>query len=177
MNLPNYTPLIRISLIVTILSCLAIGGLNIVKVREKVRNLQVSLREQTAGREKAEAEAVGQKRALDGTLVALKEAQASVETSKAEKDQALAAAAAQRNQADRLRQNLAETHHQLINTGAELERYKLAGMAPEQIMNAVTQIKGLRHSLAAAENENNRLRKEINELADVLHPGRDPVVT
>ena len=170
MNLHNNTPLIRISLIVTILSCLTIGGLNIVKVREKVRNLQASLREQTAGRQKAEAEVSDLKREMDRALAALKEAKATVETSKEDRNQALAIAAAQTKLAEQLRRDLADTRKRLAATGAELERYTLAGMVPEQIISAATQLKELQHSLAAARNKNDILRKANEDLTEVLHP-------
>ena len=64
--------LIRISLIVAILAGLAVGGLNFVKVKEKIVVLEANLAEQTKGRQVAEADARKTHKDLDTRTAELK---------------------------------------------------------------------------------------------------------
>ena len=63
--------LLRISLIVAILAGLAVGGLNFVKVKEKIVDLQTRLQQQTERADKAEKERDDTKRELTKTKTEL----------------------------------------------------------------------------------------------------------
>ena len=80
--------LIRISLIVAIIAGLAVGGLNFLKVKEKITTLQANLKEQTDGRIKAETELASTKSDLKKTTAALKQTKAELEATTAAKEKA-----------------------------------------------------------------------------------------
>ena len=71
--------LIRISLIVAILAGLAVGVLNFTKIKEKVTTLQSNLKEQTEGRQKAEADARDTHKKLKSTEATLVTTKADLE--------------------------------------------------------------------------------------------------
>ena len=68
--------LIRISLIVAILAGLAVGGLNFVKVKEKITTLQTNLKEQTEAPGNPRTELASTKKDLDKTTAELKQTKA-----------------------------------------------------------------------------------------------------
>ena len=76
--------LIRIALIVAILAGLAAGGLNFVKVKEKVTKLQADLKEQTDGRIKAETELASTKKDLAKTKTELTQTKTALESTTTE---------------------------------------------------------------------------------------------
>ncbi len=161
--------LIRISLIVAIIAGLAVAGLNMLKVKEKVTTLQTNLAEQTAGRQKAEGELATTTKELEKTTKDLKLTKETLESTTAERDQALAEASAQTKRADKLTEDLNGTRKERDDAQAELAAYTATGLKPEQIIGFNKQIKGLQDQLAGSKSENKllgqELRKTKNELA------------
>jgi hypothetical protein len=160
--------LIRISLIVAIIAGLAVAGLNMFKVKEKVTTLQTNLAEQTAGRVKAEGELASTRQELEKTNNDLKLTRETLETTTGERDQALAEAAAQTQRGDRLTDELNKTRAERNDAQAELAAYTATGMKPEQIIGFTKQIKGLQDQLAGAQSENQLLGQELKKTKNRL---------
>jgi hypothetical protein len=167
--------LIRICLIVAILAGLATGGLNFVKVKEKITTLQTDLANEKTARAAAETERDNTKKELDKTVAELKDTKATLETTTAERDKALADVDAQTKKADRLTQDLEKTRRERDDAQAELAAYSATGLKPEQIVAINKQFKGVQDELAASQTENKvlggRIRKLENELAIYRDPG------
>ena len=122
--------LIRISLIVAIIAGLAVGGLNFVKVKEKITTLQANLKEQTDGRIKAETELASTKKDLNKTTAELKQTKAELEATTAAKEKAEADLAAQTKRADKLTEDLNKTRQERDDAQADLAAYKATGCHP-----------------------------------------------
>src|ERR1017187_7990334 len=80
--------LIRISLIVAIIAGLAVGGLNFVKVKEKITTLQANLDTETKAHKEFEAKYTSTKSDLNKTTAALKQTKAELEATTAAKEKA-----------------------------------------------------------------------------------------
>src|SRR5438132_2467379 len=132
MNSSIQTRLIRISLIVAVLTAFAVGGLNVIKVKEKIRHQQGALKEQTDARQRAEAELSATRAALRTTSTSLDQTKATLESVTAEKEQALAGAAAQSKRAEQFRDDLSKSRQDGDSARAELARYKAAAMSPDE---------------------------------------------
>src|SRR5436309_12350236 len=93
--------LIRISLIIAILAGLAVGGLNFVKVKEKITTLQANLKTETEAHQKFEAQYNETKAELDKTNAVLKTTIETLKTTEEEKNKAVADAEAQTKRAEK----------------------------------------------------------------------------
>jgi len=167
--------LLRISLIVAILAGLAVGGLNFVKVKEKITDLQTKLQQQTERADRAEKERDDTKRELTKTKTELTQTQATLKATEEEKQKALAEASSQQKRADKLNDDLNKTRQERDEAQQELTAYKVTGMTPQQVANANRMIKDLSNNLTGSQEENRllgqKIRKVENELA--LYKGPD----
>jgi len=166
--------LIRISLIVAIIAGLAVGGLNFVKVKEKITTLQANLKEQTDGRTKAESELASTRKDLTKTTAELKQTKAELEATAAAKEKAEADVAAQTKRADKLTEDLNKTRQERDNAQSDLAAFKATGLTPEQILGMNKEFKSLQDNLTVSESENKilmqKLRKVETELARYVDP-------
>jgi hypothetical protein len=160
--------LIRISLIVAIIAGLTVGGLNFVKVKEKITTLQANLKEQTDGRQKAETELASTKKDLNKTTAALKQTKAELEAATAAKDKAEADVAVQTKRADKLTEDLNKTRAERDAAQADLAAYKATGVTPQQILGMNKEFKTLQDNLAVAETENKVLARKVHALQVAL---------
>jgi hypothetical protein len=160
--------LIRISLIVAIIAGLTAGGLNFVKVKEKITTLQANLKEQTDGRQKAETELASTKKDLNKTTAALKQTKAELEAATAAKDKAEADVAVQTKRADKLTEDLNKTRAERDAAQADLAAYKATGVTPQQILGMNKEFKTLQDNLAVAETENKVLARKVHALQVAL---------
>jgi septal ring factor EnvC (AmiA/AmiB activator) len=160
--------LIRISLIVAIIAGLTVGGLNFVKVKEKITTLQANLKEQTDGRQKAETELASTKKDLNKTTAALKQTKAELEAATAAKDKAEADVAVQTKRADKLTEDLNKTRAERDAAQADLAAYKATGVTPQQILGMNKEFKMLQDNLAVAETENKVLARKVHALQVAL---------
>jgi hypothetical protein len=142
--------LIRICLAIAIIAGLAVGGLNFVKVKEKVTTLQANLKEQTDLKEKAQSELAATRSDLEKTTAKLKQTETTLAETTETKNKAVAEAEAQIKRADKLNADLKKTTAERDTARDELERYVVTGMKPEQIVGASKLIK----TLQTATNEN-----------------------
>jgi hypothetical protein len=166
--------LIRISLIVAIIAGLAVGGLNFVKVKEKITTLQTDLKQQTDGRIKAETELASTKKDLSKTTAELKQTKAELEATAAAKEKADADLAAQTKRVDSLTEDLTKTRQERDDAQQQLSAYKVTGVTPQQILSMNKEFKDLQDSLAVADTENKVLARKVKKLETELAVYRDP---
>jgi hypothetical protein len=159
---------------VAILAGLATGGLNFVKVKEKITTLQTDLANEKTARAAAETERDNTKKELDKTVAELKDTKATLETTTSERDKALADVNTLTKKADRLTEDLNKTRRERDDAQAELAAYSATGLKPEQIVAINKQFKGLQDELTASHGENKLLATKIKKLENELAIYRDP---
>jgi hypothetical protein len=148
--------LIRISLIVAILAGLAVGGLNFVKVKEKITTLQADRDNEKKMKEEAQTELASTKKELNSTTAKLKQTETELAATKEERDTAVNSLAEKTKLADKLKDDLDKTSKSLGESNAKLEAYRLAGLEPEQIVAIKKQFNGLQE-------ENGLLARKIKD--------------
>jgi len=166
--------LIRISLIVAIIAGLTVGGLNFVKVKEKITTLQADLKQQTDGRIKAETELASTKKDLAKTTAELKQTKTELEATTAAKEKADAEVAAQTKRADKLTEDLTKTRAERDTAQQDLAAYKATGVSPQQILGMNKEFKTLQDTIAVADTENKVLSRKVNRRETELKVYRDP---
>lgn len=153
--------LIRISLIIAILAALAVGALNFVKVKEKIETLKTERDDWHGKFTKTDEDLTRTKGELDKTAKDLKQTKDTLELTSAERDKAVAEAATQLAKATELTEKLAKTTQDRDDAQANLQRYKLTGFQPEQILAFGKQIKDAQEALEVANEEKKILTREL----------------
>jgi Tfp pilus assembly protein PilE len=166
--------LIRISLIVAIIAGLAVGAVNYVYVKQKITQLQADLAEQTEGRRVAEADLAKTRKTLAATTAELKTTKETLETTTQERDSAVAEAARRTKEAEQLTTDLKRVTGERDDAQAEVARYRVAGMTPEQVAAAAKTIKDLQTSLAGVQGENRVLLQVKRNLQNELDHYKSP---
>ena len=166
--------LIRICLIVAILAGLAVGGLNFVKVKEKITVLQTDLKRESDAHKEFEGKYKTTKKDLDKTTAELKQTKATLEATTAEKEKAEADLAAQTTKANKLNDDLTKTRQERDDSQAALAAYKSTGYTAQQIQGMGAAYKKVQENLQVSEDENRvllqRIKKIENELARYVTP-------
>jgi Tfp pilus assembly protein PilE len=161
--------LIRISLFIAILAGLAITGLNISMVKEKITSLQSDVKRETEAHQKFESQYNQTRNDLEKTNAVLKTTQETLKATQEERDKAVADAGAQQKRADKLNDDLTKTRKERDDAQAELAAYKATGLTPQQAGNAQKEIKRLQTTIATMDTENKvlsqKLKRTLNELA------------
>jgi DNA repair exonuclease SbcCD ATPase subunit len=166
--------LIRICLIVAIIAGLVVGGLNFVKVKEKITTLQANLDTETkAHKEFLDKYNISQKD-LTKTTAELKQTKAELEATAAAKEKADAEVAAQTKRADKLTEDLNKTRQERDTAQQDLAAYKATGVTPQQILGFNAELKKLQDNLSVADIENKVLMKKVKKLDTELLGYRDP---
>ena len=147
----------RTSLFFVILAGLAVMGLNLTLVRQKIGCLKSELAAQTMARQMAETDLASTREKLAAATAALVTAKSALETATSEKQEALAKVAAQAKRMESVSGDFAKARVDRDTAQAELARYRGAGLKPEEIVAAAGQIKQLAASLAAAQQTNSIL--------------------
>jgi hypothetical protein len=159
---------------VAIIAGLAVGGLNFVKVKEKITTLQANLKEQTDGRIKAETELASTKRDLDKRTAELKQTKSELEVTTAAKQKADADLVVQTKRADKLTEDLTKTRQERDSAQSDLAAYKATGVTPQQILGMNKEFKTLQDTLAVSESENKILVQKLKKVETELAVYRDP---
>ncbi len=145
-------------LALAIMAAGAIAALNFTTLRQRVHALQFNLSAQTAAREKAET-------ALQKTAADLAKALTELKQATAERDEAMAQADEATQRANRLTKDFAAVREQRDNAQAEMFRYRVIGLKPEEVMNLANELKQLRTGLQDAKQEiaalSSKLQKTI----------------
>ena len=160
--------LTRIFLVLAIIAGLAVAVVNFVTVKEKIVTLQNNLKEQTAGRQKAEADASKTHKELDKTVVELKATKQNLVAATEEKDKAVKEAELQIKRADKLKIDLDKVAKDRDEALGNLAAYTGTGFNPPQILAFAKDIKGLNEALARVQETNILLGQKIVRLTNEL---------
>ncbi len=160
--------LIRISLIVAILAGLAAGGLNFVKVKEKITILQTDFKRETDAHKEFEGKFNVAQKDLNKRTAELKQTKAELETATAAKEKADADLAVAVKRTDKLTEDLTKTRQERDTAQQDLAAYKATGVTPQQILGMNKEFKTLQDNLAVAETENKVLARKIHTLQVAL---------
>jgi len=166
--------LIRISLIIAIIAGLAVGGLNFIKVKEKITVLQQNLDTETKAHQEFEGKYSSTKSQLDKTNAILKETLTALATTTEQKTKAEEEAATQTKRADKLTEDLGKTRQERDTAQNELAQFKQSGYTPDQVAAMGKQYKALQDFSAGQQEENKLLGQKVtklqNELDVYVHP-------
>jgi myosin heavy subunit len=172
--------LIRISLIIALVAGLAVAGLNIFKVREKVTTLVNERNSERGQKEQAQSDLAQTRTDLDKTKSKLKQTEDELASTKTERDKAVDEAAVQIKKATDLADTLAKATKDRDDAQAYLARYKQSGFEPEQLTTLAKQMKQLQDFLDASIEEKKVLQHQLvkteNELKRYTvkdYPGPD----
>jgi hypothetical protein len=166
--------LIRISLIVAIIAGLAVGGLNFVKVKEKIETIEKQREDEKSAKEVAQKDARETHATLTKTTADLTATRKTLADTKTERDQAVAKANAEGKRADKLTSDLAKSQKELGDAQAELQAYKLTELSPAEIVTVKKNYKQLQADLEGAKLENKLLGEKILALNNRLRLYEDP---
>jgi hypothetical protein len=166
--------LIRISLIVAIIAGLAAGGLNFVKVKEKITTLQADFKREADAHKEFEGKFNVAQKDLNKRTAELKQTKTELEATTAAKEKAEADVAVQTKRADKLTEDLTKTRQERDTAQQDLAAYKATGVTPQQILGMNKEFKTLQDSLAVANTENMVLARKVNKLDTELKVYRDP---
>jgi hypothetical protein len=160
--------LLRICLIIAIIAGLAVGGLNFVKVKEKITVLQKDLRTETDAHKEFLGKYTVTKSNLDKTNKILVQTIATLEATTTEKDKALADLSAANKRADKLNDDLTKARQERDDAQNTLAAYEATGFKPQQIVTMGRQFNTIKENLAAADAENKILLQNIKKLDNRL---------
>jgi len=164
----------RISLIIAIVAALAVGVLNFVKVKEKIDTLITERNDWHGKYDTTFKDLTSTKKTLAATEKDLKQTKETLEATTAERDKAMAEAAAQSTRATDLADKLAKTSSTLKDTQQKLERYTGTGVTPEQILAFNKVIKDTQDALEVANEEKKVLSRQLDitkeKLAQLVEP-------
>jgi cell shape-determining protein MreC len=166
--------LIRICLIVALLAGLAVGGLNFVKVKEKITTLQTDLDREAKAHKEFEGKFTVTKKNLDKTTAELNTTKSNLEAATTAKEKAEADMLAQIKRADKLNEDLTKTREERDAAQADLAAYKATGRTPQQILGMNQDLKNLQENLATANTENKIFMQKIKKLETELAVYKDP---
>ncbi len=135
--------LLRISLIVAIIAGLAVGGLNFVKVKEKIVNLAKDRDNEKSLKETALNDLHNTQQQLAKTNAILKQTQAELASTKDERDKAVAEAADKTKKLEAVTTDRDNIKKERDLAQADLEAYKATELTPPQILALNKQYKEL----------------------------------
>jgi flagellar biosynthesis GTPase FlhF len=152
--------LIRTSLIVAITAGVTVSAVHVTQLKNKMERLRVGLAQQTAAREKAEAEFASAQQETKKTALALKQTAEVLEARTAE-------VASQTEQIAKINDESKKLREERNEARQKLAAYEFS-MTPEQVANAAKRNKSLEDSLAAMNEENALLGRRIKSLQKFL---------
>jgi len=155
--------IIRTSLVVSIVACVAVFALEATQLKGKLISLNNRLTVQTAAREKAEADFVKAREEASKTAIALTRTANALETKSTQ-------VSAQAEQIAKLTSDAKRLQEERNDAQAELSAYRSL-MTPEQVANAAKQLKTLEDSLTAVNEENALLARRVKSLQKYLPVG------
>ena len=159
--------IIRTSLVVSIVACVAVLALEATQLKGKLISLNNRLTAQTAAREKAEADSVKAREEASKTAIALTRTANALETKSTQ-------VSAQAEQIAKLTSEAKNLREERNDAQAELSAYRSL-MTPEQVANAAKQLKTLEDSLTAVNEENALLARRVKSLQKYLPAGDVPI--
>jgi len=166
--------LIRISLIIALVTALAVGVLNFVMVKEKIDTLITERNNWHNQYNTTHAELLTTKDTLAKTESDLKQTKETLDATVAQRDKAVAEAEAQTKRVAELTDDLNKTKADRDEARRELAAFNATGWTPERILRADKEIKDTQEALFVANEEKKilerRLVKVQTELALLTKP-------
>jgi cell shape-determining protein MreC len=163
--------LIRISLILALVAALAVGGINFFVVKDKITTLTDDRNTQRTAKEQAQTELASTKKTLAKTEADLKQTQQQLADAQAERDKAVADAAAQTKRADQLADKLAKTTQERDVAQDELAAYTTSGLTAAQVSKLNKTLKDMQEAMVALNEEKtvllhtrDRLQSRLDQL-------------
>jgi hypothetical protein len=156
--------LMRISLILAIVAALAAGTLNVVLVKDKITTLISQRNDERSQKEQAQTELASTKKDLAKTKTDLAKTQQDLADTQAERDKAVATAAAQTKRADEISDTLVKTTQERDDAQNELASYKLSGLTAEQVSKLGKALKDAQTTIEAVNEEKTVLQRTILRL-------------
>ncbi|MGA3164440.1 MAG: hypothetical protein ABSD77_09660 [Verrucomicrobiota bacterium] len=160
--------LIRISLIVAIVAALAVGGLNISKVRDKIDTLITQRNNERSQKQKALGDLASKSQELAKTKDTLTQTQQELTDTKSQRDKAVADDKEQIKRASEWADKLAKETQELNDTQAQLGAYTATTLSPEQVMTLNKMLKNTQTALEAVKEENVVLQRAVSRLNNQL---------
>jgi cell shape-determining protein MreC len=155
--------IIRTSLVVSIVACVAVFALEVTQLKGKLISLNNRLTTKTAALEKAEADFASARQEANKTAIALKHTADALDSKTAQ-------VSVQAEQIAKLTSEAKKLREERNDAQAELAAYKSL-MTPEQVANAAKQIKTLENSLAALNEENAMLGRRLKRFQHLMSEG------
>lgn len=155
--------LIRISLIIALVTALAVGVLNFVQVKTKIETLITERNDWHGKYDTTYAALTKTKQTLAKTEKDLKQTKDTLETTTTERDTARKEAEAQTKKATELAQKLSKTTAERNQAQQQLAAYKATGWTPEMILAADKTIKQTKDALEVANTEKKILQRELEK--------------
>ena len=168
--------LMRISLIVAIIAALAVGGLNFVKVKEKITTIQNQRETEKAAKEDALQKLKKTTADLKATTEKLTLTEKTLAATTLERDKAVKDLDVVTKRADKLNEDLAKIRKERDVAQQDLAAYVATGLTPPQILAFDKQIKALNKQLDALKDENKVIGEKASDLQAKLdryeHPDK-----
>lgn len=169
--------LIRISLILAIVTAVAVATLNFTMVKNKITDLQQDRDTEKAAHQKFEGQYNTTKRELDKTSAQLMQTNMALVAAITDRDKALADADTATKRAADLSDKLAKTSKDLTDAQDELAAYHAAVATPALAATLAKDLKTAQENLAGAQDENKILGTKIAKLDYELKRYRGEITT
>jgi hypothetical protein len=166
--------LMRICIIVAILGSLAVGGLNFVKVQEKIKSIQKQREDEKTAKETAQRNLAKTTQDLKTTTANLNQTRQTLEATKSQLDKATSDLAVQTKAADTFRGERDKFKSERDEYDAQLEAYRLVGLKPPEILALIRQSKEMQKTIDGLMEENKTLGQKILALSNELALYKDP---
>jgi myosin heavy subunit len=160
--------LIRISLILAIVTALAVAALNFTMVKNKITDLQHDRDTEKAAHQEFQTKYTSTKKDLDKTTAQLVQTNNALVATITERDQAIATAETAKKQAADLGEKLAKTTKELGDAKDELAAYHSAVSTPALAAALAKDLKTAQDNLSGAFEENKVLHGKMVKLQDRL---------
>jgi hypothetical protein len=160
--------MIRISLIIAIVAALAVGVVNFVFVKDKINALVTDRNTNRDNWHSTQAALAKTNAILVKTEGTLKQTQQDLADTQAERDKAVATAAAQSKRATDLADKLTKTTQERDDAQNQLAAYKTTGFTPEQVAKLGHTLKEEQDAIEAGNQEKAVLQKVIGRLTTRL---------
>ncbi len=164
----------RICLVVAILASLAVGGLNFVKVKEKITTIQKQREDEKTAKETAQRSLAKTSQELKDTTANLNKTRQTLEATKSQLDKATSDLAVQTKAAETFKGERDKFREERNELDAQIESYRLVGLKPPEILALIKQSKETQKTIEGLMEENKTLGQKIVALNNELAIYRDP---
>ena len=160
--------LTRICLIVAIVAGLAVGGLNFVKVKEKITTLMGERDSEKSQKEVAQTDLAKTNKKLASTEKDLESTKTELASTQEERDKAIAESENQTKRATRLAQDLSKTQQERTDLQSQLSQWNVLGLTADQIKPLQADLKQAREDVLALTETNRVATVKIRNLKNRL---------